>query len=152
MTMRLASIIRYSRLHLRGAMLVAMLLLLAACGRDRGDKPIEMTPQAGAVAMPTSVMAEGAPAAELTEPTPAPLVFVTGDQLQAAAAVRMYADAATSSLVLDRFDPGALFTVVEPSGDYGAYPVENQGEGWVRVRSDDGLVGWVRVADVAPAQ
>jgi hypothetical protein len=56
--------------------------------------------------------------------------------------VALHADTTLDSLVLDTINAGVAMTVIEPSGADVTYPVENEGYGWVRVRSADGLVGW----------
>jgi hypothetical protein len=59
--------------------------------------------------------------------------------------LRLHADAMRSSLVLEAYPAGATFTVIEPSGDYAGYPVEQSGEHWYRLQAEDGLVGWAMV-------
>jgi hypothetical protein len=76
-------------------------------------------------------------------------VFEPGDIVEASQGrVEICADATTGSMVLDSYGPGVALEVVDPSGDYGDYPVEADGHGWVRVRATDGLVGWVMTDQV----
>jgi hypothetical protein len=62
--------------------------------------------------------------------------------------VAVYADANREASLLDSFGVNVELTVVEPSGDYGDYPVVYAGEQWLRVRALDGLVGWIVSRDV----
>ena len=57
--------------------------------------------------------------------------------------LRLYADADPTAQRLAQYDAGAEFVVVEPGGDYTAYPVDKNGVRWYRVRAPDSLVGWV---------
>lgn len=80
-------------------------------------------------------------------PTPTrsgpPPSFAVGDSVvNEQGQVTLHADTTLDSLVLDTINPGVAMTVIEPSGSDESYPVENEGYGWVRVRSVDGLVGW----------
>jgi hypothetical protein len=54
----------------------------------------------------------------------------------------LYADANFSSTLLDELEFGTVLVVLEPGGDYSHYPVVGEGVEWVRVRAQDGLVGW----------
>lgn len=56
--------------------------------------------------------------------------------------LRLYSDASTTSPIRDVYAAGALFTVLEPSGQYTEYPVLVNDQQWYRVRAADGLVGW----------
>ena len=64
--------------------------------------------------------------------------------------VQLHADADLDAMVLDSYAQGALFVIVEPSGDYESYPVERDGYRWYRLRAADGLVGWAVSDDLEP--
>ena len=57
--------------------------------------------------------------------------------------VKLYSDASVNAPVMAIYAEGTAFTVLEPSGDYGAYPIEQAGHRWYRLRAADGLIGWV---------
>lgn len=65
--------------------------------------------------------------------------------------VLVYAEPSLESQVLDSYAAGVTLTVLEPGDDFIAYPVEVDGQGWVRVRAADGLVGWTPAAGLTPA-
>lgn len=128
-----------------GAVVVVLLSafgILQACSRSsEGDGG---QPQAGGV-----IDASGAtplPADEDAEapPTPAAYVFARGDIYTSSAQLAIFATAASSSTVLDVYEPGATFTVLEPNGDFREYPVMSGGASWVRVRAQDGMAGWTK--------
>ena len=98
-----------------------------------GKEKLVETPAPAPVAQPQ-------PPAEATA-TPNP--FNTGGKATTTDALRLYADAARSSLVLNVIAQGESVTITEASGNYATYPVEADGIAWVRVRAGDGLVGWV---------
>lgn len=52
----------------------------------------------------------------------------------------------TGDDILTVYPAGTLLTIIEPSGDYGDYPVVIDGQRWVRTQSSIGLVGWVQAA------
>jgi hypothetical protein len=52
--------------------------------------------------------------------------------------------------VLDSIAEGSILTVMEPGGDFASYPVEQEGQSWVRVRAADGLVGWTPTEGLVP--
>lgn len=76
-------------------------------------------------------------------PNPEASLYVAGQQATTLANLRLYADANRSSLVLNMIVQGTTITLTDPSGDYTTYPVQKGGQSWVRVRTEDGLVGWV---------
>ncbi len=62
----------------------------------------------------------------------------------------LYADASTTATPLVTYNAAPLdLVVIEPSGDYAGYPVENEGQQWYRLRDENGLVGWVSTATIA---
>jgi hypothetical protein len=63
--------------------------------------------------------------------------------------VRLHADADPNSTLLDTYARGATFEVMEPSGDYEGYPVRFGSGAWVRLRAEDGLVGWANISDLS---
>lgn len=113
---------------------------------------VATTPQAGGLrvaATPVDAVTNPAPTAT-PEPTTPP-VLRAGQQVAAIATpgVRLYADAHLAAPIMDVYATGTLFTIVEPSGDYKSYPVENDNRQWYRLRAADGLVGWVDAATIA---
>ncbi len=100
---------------------------------EAGGMQLVETPAPAPVAQPQ-------PPAEATA-TPNP--FNTGSMATTTDALRLYADAARSSLVLNVIAQGEGVTITEASGNYATYPVEVDGIAWVRVRAGDGLAGWV---------
>ena len=65
---------------------------------------------------------------------------------------RLYSDADPGALVMDLYKDGAAFFILEPSDDYAGYPVVNGDANWYRVRTSDGLVGWVVAEQVVPIE
>jgi len=68
----------------------------------------------------------------------------------AASGLRLYTEPRLDSPVMDVYGEGALFTVVEPSGEYGTYPVGDSEREWYRLRAADGLVGWAILDGLTP--
>ena len=134
-----------NRLSKQVVIALMIVVLVTACGGD--DEPaatptVEATAAAGGMVMPTTAAATQAAPATLA-PTAAPALLI-GDTVQALPEqqVRLYTDATTSALVMGVYAPGERFTVLDPSGEYALYPVENEGRLWYRLRAGDGLVGW----------
>jgi hypothetical protein len=96
---------------------------------------------------PTPMPATSTPRAITRVPAVAPAVFAPGDVvITPGTRLTLYADATLDATVLDAIAPSTTLTVLEPSGDFTAYPVLRDGHNWVRVRAVDGLAGWI-VAD-----
>lgn len=144
MSVTLQSVIR---LRIHALFFLAIVLVLAGCG---GNEPAdvvtpEVTAAAGGMALPaepvTATVNSGAEAAPAT-PLPAP-----GEQLRPlSSGLRLYVDASRQAPVMNQYAAEASFTLLTPSGDYSAYPVELAGEQWYRLRAEDGLVGWAPAA------
>jgi len=138
--------------------LLFAILLLAACGRSVPAVETEMTPVAGGMAAPaepgndagteSGANSQSAPIEE------APAIAEVGSRvvLIDAAGAPLRADAGETTLTLQRYAAGEAMEVVEPSGDYAAYPVTVDGRDWYRVRAADGLVGWIAADAVEAAE
>lgn len=102
----------------------------------------------GAVSAAVSNVAGGTPTSRVTEVQPATTaeaapVFDPGVVVQNATGdVLIFAEPNQDGQVLDSYAAGMELIVLEPGGDFAAYPVVIDGMGWVRVRAGDGLVGW----------
>lgn len=142
----------FNRLYKQVVIALLIVVFLAACGGDddsAATPTVEATPAAGGMVMPTT-------AADAQAATPAPTVapvWLIGDVVQALPdqQVRLYTDATTSAVVMGVYAPGTQFTVLDPSGDYALYPVENAGQLWYRLRAADGLVGWGAASQIGAA-
>jgi hypothetical protein len=97
--------------------------------------------------VPTATVA---PPTTVPEPPAQEAPIMPGQVLLAVDAVRLYGDASRQALVLNQYSATAAFTLLEPSGEYAAYPVTQEGTDWYRLRADDGLVGWLPADEVAP--
>ncbi|MCE7982104.1 MAG: SH3 domain-containing protein [Caldilinea sp. CFX5] len=130
------------------AILLLLAFFIAACGGDEEPPatPVDATPAAGGMVVPTAA-ADQAQAA--VTPTPALLI---GDAVQVLPdqQLRLYTDATTDALVMNVYASGERFMLLDASGDYTVYPVEQGGRRWYRLRAADGLVGWGDAAQLAP--
>lgn len=150
--------IRQRRYRGTATVLLFAILLLAACGRSVPAVETEMTPVAGGMAAPADPGNDAATesGADLqSAPTEeAPVVVEVGSRvvLIDAAGAPLRADAGETPLTLQRYAVGETMEVVEPSGDYAAYPVTVDGRDWYRVRAADGLVGWIAADAVEAAE
>ncbi len=141
----LPSLVRLSK---QMAILLLLAFFITACGGDEEPTatPVDATPAAGGMVLPTAAADQTQAAAT---PTPALLI---GDALQVLPdqQVRLYTDATTDALVMNVYTSGERFTLLDASGDYAVYPVEQGGRRWYRLRAADGLVGWGDAAQLAP--
>lgn len=141
----LPSLVRLSK---QMAILLLLAFFITACGGDEEPTatPVDATPAAGGMVLPTAAADQTQAAAT---PTPALLI---GDALQVLPdqQVRLYTDATIDALVMNVYASGERFTLLDASGDYAVYPVEQGGRRWYRLRAADGLVGWGDAAQLAP--
>lgn len=63
----------------------------------------------------------------------------------------LFADIYMSAPVLNVYPSGTELLVLEPTGDYSTYPVEQGGISWLRVRDGAGLIGWANREMFQPA-
>lgn len=136
----------------RYGVLLLLLLSLAGCGGAPSPTPtpVAVTVETGGMAVTAAPATPAATPTPLPEPTAAPRL-APGATVSALATLRVYADADPAAPVLAEYAAGAAFTVLEPGGDYAAYPVVVAGIPWYRVRAEDGLAGWVMGDRVAAA-
>jgi hypothetical protein len=131
--------------------LLGTLGALQACNHN-GETPETQPASGGAVEATSAAPTDGSnpDTGTVTETVagPTPVVFAQGSVHQAARQLVLYATAASSSTVLDLYAPGSEFTVLEPNGDYIAYPVTSGGASWVRLRAADGLAGWAKADEL----
>jgi hypothetical protein len=134
--------------------MVSLFLILFVMGCDdnalESVPPVEATPAAGGMVMPTAASDTAVEA-----PTPAQVateLLLIGDRVQVIVdeGLRLYSDAKEDAMVMSVYEPGAILTVLDPSGDYAIYPVDHAGRTWYRLRAPDGLVGWGAADQFAP--
>ena len=152
---------------------VVVSLLIGYLSRQQSDAGAETSTTAesgGALLAESSDESEGANATDseaVSNPEqgaaegdsgtpPGDTTFSIGDTVVSYGAgipnTRVYADADADSLVMSVYEDGAGFSVVEPSGEYLAYPVVVDEVEWYRIRTEDGLVGWVPLDNLIPKQ
>lgn len=140
----------FVRLSKQMAILLLFAFLLAGCGGDEEATatPVDATPAAGGMVLPTAAPSQ----AQAVPATPTPALLI-GDAVQVSSdqPFHLYIDATADALVMNVYAPGARFTLLDASGDYAVYPVEQAGQRWYRLRAADGLVGWGDAAQLAPA-
>jgi len=144
----------FFRLGKRAILALIFVVLLAGCGGDEepaAPPTVEATSIAGGMVMPTAA-ATAAPLA--SAPPVVADVFLIGDTVQTLSdtGLRLYTDASGEALVMNVYDQDARFTVLDPSGEYAIYPVEQAGHVWYRLRAPDGLVGWGIADQLSPVK
>jgi hypothetical protein len=135
--------------------LLAGTLLLQACDDDRRSETQErsggmvVTTETPA-SQPDTTAGESESATPTTPPDPTPtpeptpIPLAVGQVVTGLLQARLHSDASSASPVLEVYEPGAVFTILESSEEGAAYPVAVGGNAWYRVRAADGLAGWVR--------
>jgi hypothetical protein len=112
----------------------------------------ELRPRVGGMVLPLATPAQ--PAADNAQGTTEVMprlqlgqtVRVSGN-----ADLRLYADASINAPIMEVYATDELFTIVEPSGTYTTYPVQDEGRSWYRLQASDGLVGWALIDGIVPA-
>jgi hypothetical protein len=135
-----------------GKGLTILLILFCLSGCRWNSNTARQTPwgelhsRVGGIVLPAATPAQPAGShAPLTTPTISLLqvgqtVIATGN-----ADLWLHADASMHAPVMEVYAAGELFTVVEPSGTYTTYPVQNGERTWIRLQATDGLVGWALI-------
>ena len=128
---------------------ILLMIWLIITGGGRAALPVEQgTPVAGGAALPTEAPAAESELPPTAEPTVRP-VFTQGSAVLAGGLaleggqIRVHAEPSTYATTYGAFERGSAFTVMEPTGDFVDYPIEVDDTEWYRVRTEQGLVGWV---------
>ena len=115
------------------------------------------SPTATATSTPTSTYTPVPTVTDTPQPTATPTISIEDLPVQLppgsivvskAASLAMYMDASPSAPIMATYDDGTEFSVMEPVPPFDSYPVLANGVAWLRVRAEDGLVGWIDAAFV----
>ena len=93
----------------------------------------------------TELAAQVQPAQAIASPVWAVGTVVQGTAGLSQIPLRMDPDADNAAMIAAMYAPGTNFSIVEAPLEV-QYPVVVDGEGWWRVQTEDGLVGWVQEA------
>ena len=161
-------------------LMLIVALSITACGRRPQPPEVEATPASGSVEAPAEDEATSSEAITDTATVEETTSDADGDTAETGndaanadtpeeeavasmaagmqvvivyeAGTRVRADAGDDAPVLHLFSAGEVMEILEPSGDYDAYPVTVDEIDWVRVRAADGLVGWVAMDAIEAAE
>jgi hypothetical protein len=131
---------------------LGFVLMLAGCQSQRSETPWgELQPRTGGMVLPQATPAPPA-VREAGLPPASPPLLQVGQEVAVVGVdlFRLYADADPKAPVLNVYSAGDTFVVIEPSDAITVYPVIKEGRTWYRVRTADGLVGWVLVDAILP--
>jgi len=134
------------RLYRSGFPLV-IVVAVAACGgadEENSTPTVAVTPAAGGMVLPAAVAVPTA-TVEVVSLSPGQLLIAIDE-------LRLYADANRQAIVMNQYGASTQFTLLAPSGDYLDYPVTVEGADWVRLRADDGLVGWAPADELTASE
>jgi hypothetical protein len=135
---------------------LGLLLVLAGCQSQRSQTSQtpwgELQPRTGGMVLPQPTPVQPA-MGEASLPSGPPPPLQVGQELAVVGVdlFRLYADADLKAPVLNVYAAGDTFHVIEASGAITAYPVIRDGRTWYRIQAVDGLVGWILVDAVVPA-
>lgn len=147
-----------------GALIVILLIVLLFLlqNNDNGVADVEtVTPAAagelGSVTFPQTQSITVT--VELTPTAPPPVTFDAGQRVvvtnTAGQGIRLRNQPGTGALTLEIIQEGAVFTILNPDGDFAQYPVEADGYRWYRIQVADtpesNLTGWA-AADFLAAE
>ncbi len=148
-------------------LLAALIIwLTVGFGLNRGPSVgnlMQIEPIAGGIVIPQptavapsaidDIVLDGSVPPELLELVfvPEQPVLITNQATSGSAGqMPVYAEPRLDSDIRNIYPSGTVLTVLEPSGDYGGYPIEIEGLSWVRVRDSSGLVGWTKAGMLYP--
>ncbi len=141
------------------AILIIVLLLLAVVttgGSDEAGAATEVTPISGGVTLPNALAEPIDRIDSASEPGEQAETLAIGTQVTSISengdGTRLYSDADEGALLMELLMDGDSLVIVEPSGDYDGYPIWNDESEWYRVRTSEGLVGWVKAEQLRPLE
>lgn len=147
-----------------GALIVVLLIVLLFLLRDNGNGVADVqtvTPAAaGELGSVTFPQTESISVTAVITPTATPLpTFDAGQRVvvtnTAGQGIRLRNQPGTGALTLEIIQEGAVFTILNPDGDFAQYPVEADNYRWYRIQvADDpesNLTGWA-AADFLAAE